>query len=116
MGRSRRGFGIAGFVIAEIVLYGFFKNFQLADYAFMWAAIMLFALLMRIFNVGPTDGPVGVGQNDKDAYGHLAMSFMEKHLRPKYRKEVTSASEDRRAIIGYLVMFIVNCVIVYIYG
>ncbi len=113
MRRKRRSFGILGFIIAEVLLYPVFDNLSLDEYTFMWAAILIFSFLLKLFNVEPNPGPLGVGKNAQDAYSHLAMSFFEKHFKSKHKKGVTSADEDKRALIGYMVLIVINCAIMY---
>jgi len=112
----RKSFGILGWILAEVVLYPLFSNFKIEDYAFLWAAILIFSFLLKIFNVEPNQGPLGVGKNSSDAYSHLAMSFMEKHVKSNYRKFVSGIDDDKREYIGYIVLIVINCAIVYFFS
>ena len=109
----RKSYGMIVWIVLEVLLYYKFTNFTLDEYAFFWAMILLFAFLLKIFNVEPNPGPLGVGDDSSDAYSHLALSFMEKHVKSKYRKVVTSADEDKRIIIGYIILIAANAAIVF---
>ncbi len=113
---KKKSYIMLGWIVVEVVLYPRFPNFTLDEYAFFWAAILVFSFLLKIFNVEPNPGPLGVGDDSSDAYSHLAMSFMERHVKSKYRKVISTADEDRRIIVAYVILIAVNCAIVYFAG
>jgi len=108
-------FSVLVALLIEVLLYFIiFKNFEVVDYAFMCAACLLFTFLLKLFNVEPAKGSLNMGRNATDAYTSLSLSFLEKHFDPKHRKRVSSADEDKRILLKYAVLIVINGIIVYI--
>jgi len=100
-------------LIVELIIYLlFFRSIEVAAYALLWAAIIIGALLLKLTNAGPVDNPLCVMHARQ--YANL---YMIKNLFPSktQRSEVTTL-DNIFEIICYLLVIIVNCVIVYVYG
>lgn len=109
--------GIILTLMAEVGLYVVvFSNFEVVDYAFLWAACLVFTFLLKLFNVGPAKGPLNTGRNATDAYTSLSLSFLEKHFEFKHRRQVSDADEDKRVLIKYAVLIAINGCVVYFLG
>ncbi|WP_430883287.1 hypothetical protein [Fusibacter sp. JL216-2] len=100
-------------LVVELVVYLIlFRNTKVALYAFLWTAIMIGALLLKITNVGPINNPLNV-MNARQ-YTNL---FIIKKLFPSKSKgsEVTS-SDSIFEIVCYILVIMVNSLILYVYG
>jgi len=113
----KKWMGLFLFLGAEIGLYRWTNiSIDIASYAFFWITIAVFLLLLKIFNLNPTSGANSIGRTSQDAYAQLSSSFLDKHIKPSYRKHITSKLEDNHEIVEYLILIAINGLIMYFGG
>ena len=95
------------------LFYFVFGGYKVADYAFLWAAIYIFAFLLKIFNLGGDSSATPMGRG---AGNSIKLALASSIFPKQSRSRVTTEKEDRYDLINLGVLAIINVAIVFILG
>lgn len=114
MSRVIRGLApLVWLTLSEVFVYLIlFRGYPLAHYAFLWTAIMIGALLLKLTGSGGAETPSGVMRSTQQ----LALIKLKKLFPGTYHKPETTGLEDVFEIISYVIMIAANAAIVYFVG
>lgn len=106
--------GIVILIGVQVGLYYFiFSEYKLVDYTFLWAAIYIFAFLLKFFNLGGDSESTPMG---KGSASSLRLAVAATVFQRQSRDHVTSEKEDKYDLINLGVLALINAVLVYVLG